>query len=71
MDLKPRKLRLVTGTVAQVEEQLNKFIEDYSLQSLTFTVVGTELICTAMLIHESEIRKAQMMMTPPGFGRAQ
>ena len=61
-EIKPRRLRMVTGTVAEVEEQLNRMLDDYMTVSFNYCVVGTELRVTVLLLHQSEMRKAQLMM---------
>jgi hypothetical protein len=55
------KVRLVSGPVPVVEKILNEEWETYVINSLTYTVVKDELICTALLISASEVRKAAMM----------
>lgn len=61
-EIKPRRLRIISGTVAEVEEQLNRMLHDYMAIMWNWATVGAELRCTVVLMHQSEMRKAQLMM---------
>ena len=62
IERKPRRLRIISGTVAEVEEQLNRVLDDYVTIMWNWATVGAELRCTVVLMHQSEMRKAQLMM---------
>jgi hypothetical protein len=62
IERKPRRLRMISGSVAEVEEQLNRLLDDYIATTFNFAVVGTEIRITVLLMHQSEMRKAQLMM---------
>jgi hypothetical protein len=57
---KPRRLRIVTGTVAEVEEQLNQLLDSYLATQYNYAVVGDELRVTVVLLHESVVRMHQI-----------
>jgi hypothetical protein len=65
-EAKPRKLRIITGTVEEVEFQLNQLLKDYALSTLNFAVVENKLRMTAILILASELRMQQLMAGGPG-----
>lgn len=61
-EIKPSRLRIVSGSVAEVEEQLNRMLDDYVTIMWNWATVGAEVRCTVVLMHQSEMRKAQLMM---------
>jgi len=61
-ELKPRRLRLVSGTIAEVEVELNRLLDHYIATQYNYAVVKDELICTVMLLHESVVRMQQIAM---------
>jgi hypothetical protein len=61
-EIKPRRLRIVSGTVHEVEEQLNRMLDDYMTIMWNWVTVGAELRVSVVLMHQSEVRKAQLMM---------
>lgn len=66
LETKPRKLRIISGSVEEVELQLNVLLKDYALTSMNFAVVDNKLIMTVILILASEIRMQQLMAAGPG-----
>jgi len=61
-ELKPRRLRLVSGTIAEVEVELNRLLDHYIATQYNYAVVDNQLICTVMLLHESVVRMQQIAM---------
>ena len=61
-EIKPRRLRIVSGTVHEVEEQLNRMLDDYMTIMWNWATVGAQLRVSVVLMHQSEVRKAQLMM---------
>ena len=61
-EIKPRRLRLVSGTIAEVEFELNRLLDQYVATQYNYAVVKDELICTVMLLHESVVRMQQIAM---------
>lgn len=59
---KPRRLRIVSGTVYEIEEQMNRMLDEYVTVMWNWTVVGAELRVSVVLMHQREVRKAQLMM---------
>jgi len=52
-EIKPRRLRIVTGTVAEVEDQLNRLLSDYNAIVWAFAAVGDAMHGTVVLLHNS------------------
>lgn len=61
---KPRRLRIITGPVEVIEEQLNLLIDDYSVLVWHFAAVGERMHSTVVLLSVSEIRKMQLAQAP-------
>jgi hypothetical protein len=63
MDIgKPPKMRILTGTPAQLDAELNLLLEqDYAPLERTWFNLNDVIVGVITLIHMSEIRKAQMM----------
>jgi hypothetical protein len=59
-EIKPKRLRIVTGTCAEVELQLNEMLDKYIAQSFTFSPIGNEMHVTVLLMHESVVRMMQI-----------
>jgi hypothetical protein len=59
-EIKHKRLRIITGTCAEVEHQLNELLDKYIAQSFTFSVVGNEVHVTVLLMHESVVRMMQI-----------
>jgi hypothetical protein len=55
-EIKPRRLRIISGTTAEVEEQLNRLLDQYTMTQQAFAVVDNQLVMTVVLIHESVLR---------------
>lgn len=66
-EIKPRKLRIVTGSVAEIEEQLNRLLNDYNAIVWSFTPMGDEMHGTVVLLHNSVLM--QRAIAQPGIGR--
>ena len=64
-----RKLRVVSGTPAEVEYELNRLLKDYISMMWNFSEVNGRLIVSVVLIAQSEVRMQQMMAA--GRGRMQ
>jgi hypothetical protein len=66
----PRKLRLVSGWSAQVEEQLNQLLDDYTAVTWNFTGLGGGVWITVVLVHSSVIRQQMIAQAAaPNSGR--
>jgi hypothetical protein len=63
-EVTPRRLRIVSGPVAEVEQQLNNLLDDYMAIQYSFVEVGGELHCAAVLVHLSVLRKQALAATP-------
>jgi hypothetical protein len=55
-EIKPLRLRIVSGSVAQVEKQLNHLLDHYTMTQQAFAVVNNQLVMTVILLHESVLR---------------
>lgn len=66
-EIKPRKLRIVTGVVAEVEEQLNRLLHDYNAIAWHFAPLGDTMHGTVVLLHNSVLM--QRAIAQPGIGR--
>lgn len=60
VEAKPRKVRIVSGEVEEVELQLNILAESYGAIMWNFSVVDNRMWMTVVMIHESEMRKAAL-----------
>lgn len=61
-EIKPRRLRIVSGTVFEVEELMNRLLDDYVTVLWNWNVVGADVHVSVVLMHQSEVRKAQLMV---------
>ena len=59
------KLRILSGSPAIVEHQLQELLKSYIAATWNFAVVAGELVITVVLVHQSEIMKAQLAAMPP------
>jgi hypothetical protein len=60
---KPRALRIISGSAAYIEGELNRLADEYAGTQWNYAVVKDELVITVVLIHHSELRKAQLMQS--------
>jgi hypothetical protein len=60
IEKKPLRVRVISGTVAEMEEQLNRLLEHYMAIQWNYAVVKDELRMTVVLFHESVIRMQQI-----------
>lgn len=67
VELKPRKLRIVTGTVAELEDQLNRLLNDYNAIVWSFAPIGEAMCGTVVLLHNSVLM--QRALAQPGAMR--
>lgn len=59
---KPLRMRIITGTPAKLDEELNLLMEqDYAPLERTWFLIKDEILGVVTLIHMSEVRKAQMV----------
>lgn len=66
-EIKPRKLRIVTGSVAELEELLNRLLNDYNAIVWHFAPLGEAMHGTVVLLHNSVLM--QRALAQPGIGR--
>jgi hypothetical protein len=66
-EIKPRKLRIVTGTVAELEDQLNRLLEHYNAIVWSFAPVADAMHGTVVLLHNSIL--IQRALAQPGAMR--
>jgi hypothetical protein len=55
-----RKIRLLSGKPAVVDDQINQLLDEYMLMTLHYAAVGDHMEVTAYLILQSEFRKMQL-----------
>jgi hypothetical protein len=67
IDKKPRRLRIVSGPVHEIEEQLNLLLDKYTATQFAYSVVGNEVHMTVVMLHESVLR--MMQIAQPGVMR--
>lgn len=60
MASKPKKLRVISGPVAVVEEQLNELYDDWVFQVWNWTEVNGELVMTVVMHNAALVRQAAM-----------
>lgn len=60
MEKKPRALRIVEGTVAELELELNALLEDYTALVWNFSPVGAEIRGVVVLISNSVVQRQQL-----------
>ncbi len=53
---KPRRLRIVSGPVHEVEDQLNRLLDTYTATQYAYSVVKDTVHMTVVLLHESVLR---------------
>jgi len=58
------RLRIVTGSAALVELEVNQLLDNYAVLTWNFAVVKDELRMTAVLVAQSEIRKQALIAQP-------
>lgn len=64
------KIRILSGSPAVIEHQVNELLEDYAPMSWSFTMVKDAIVVTVLLISQAEIRKQQLAAAPlPMAGR--
>jgi hypothetical protein len=66
-EIKPRRLRIVTGTIAELEDQLNRLLNDYNAIVWSFATVGEAMHGTVVLLHNSVLM--QQALAQPGVMR--
>ena len=66
-EIKPRKLRIVTGHVAILEESLNRLLNDYNAIVWHFAPIGDVMHGTVVLVHNSVLM--QRALAQPGAMR--
>lgn len=60
VEQKPRKLRIVSGSIEVIEEQLNRLLDDYAVLVWNFSVIDDRQQVTAVLISARELRQQAM-----------
>lgn len=65
-EIKPRAMRVVSGTPEEIDYELSNSLKGYAIASWNFAVVKDALKVTVVAVHESEIRKMQLMQMPQG-----
>jgi len=65
-DIKPRAIRVVSGSPEGIDYELGHSLKGYVIASWNFAVVKDALQVTVVAVHESEIRKMQLMQPLPG-----
>ena len=65
-EIKPRPMRVVSGTPEEIDYELGASLKGYAVISWNFAVVKDALKVTVVAVHESEIRKMQLMQMPSG-----
>ena len=63
---KPLRLRIVGGTRAEVERELNEILEEYSAVVWNFVAVGDRVEANVVLFHNSVIARAQLASAGAG-----
>ena len=64
VEIKPRKLRIVSGTIPELEDQLNRLLNDYNAIVWSFAPVGEAMCGTVVLLHNSVLM--QRALAQPG-----
>ena len=59
-EIKPKRLRIVSGRFDLVEDELNRLLDHYVAQSFTFSPIKDEMHVTVVLMHESVVRMMQI-----------
>jgi hypothetical protein len=65
-EIKPRPVRIVSGSPEEIDYQLGTVLKNYQIIQFNFAVVKDVLKLTVIAVHESEIRKMQLMQMPQG-----
>jgi len=61
-DQNPRKLRLVHGTVQQVEDWINSNWERYAIQNYVWSVIDGKQMVTVTAVLGTELERLQRLM---------
>jgi hypothetical protein len=67
LETKPRKLRIVTGPVAEVEDELNRLLDEYNAIVWSFHECAGVAWASVVLLHESVFM--QQALAQPGVMR--
>jgi len=59
-EIKPRRLRIVTGHVAILEDSLNRLLDDYNAIAWHFAPIGDVMHGTVVLLHNSVLMQARL-----------
>jgi hypothetical protein len=62
------RLRIVTGRAEAVEAELGALMYDYTPTHWAFAAVGDHMEVTVVLLHDSEVRKQQLVAVPVNGG---
>lgn len=65
-EIKPRPVRVISGSPEEIDYELGHTLKGYAAVQWNFAVVKDQLRVTVIAIHESEIRKMQLMQMPSG-----
>jgi len=65
-EIKPRPVRVMSGSPEEIDFLLGSTLKGYAIASWNFAVVKDALRVTVVAVHESEIRKMQLMQMPSG-----
>ena len=65
-EIKPRPVRIISGTPEEIDYELGQTLKGYAVVQWNFAVVRDALKVTVIAVHESEIRKMQLMQMPSG-----
>ena len=65
-EIKPRPVRVVSGTPEEIDYALNGALKDYMIIQTNFAVVKDAVRLTVIAVHDSEVRKMQLMQMPAG-----
>jgi hypothetical protein len=57
---KPPKIRILSGTPAKVEAELNLLLDNYVPSMWAWSQVKDEVIVSVVLVSQSQVRQAQM-----------
>ena len=65
-EIRPRALRVISGTPEEIDYEIGSTLKGYAIINWNFAVVKDALKVTVVAVHESEIRKMQLMQMPSG-----
>lgn len=68
VERKPRRLRIISGPVAELEDQLNRLLNDYNAIVWAFAPVADAMHGTVVLLHNSVLMQ-QALAQPGGMRR--